>query len=211
MAADFFFSNPTFSIQPLKSVAVFKWQRLRNPEVQYAIAAEEQYLHFHLYMLGNLRHTQAGRVTEPPYAYELGLSVRAGAVKAAMLVAASIVEAALRTLAEARGYPLNADPRRRTFGNVIRAWENAGVPRSEVAAIWSDVKAMHEVRNFVHLHKAAQDADAEWSNVLQSEQALLAGALNAIEHVASIEANPSIERTAKRPLRGLSSSAHVKR
>lgn len=188
MAADFFFVNPTFTIQSLKPVAVFKWQRIGDQEVQYAIAVEEQYLNFHLYMLNNVRHTKAGQLAQPPYVAELGLSVRAGAVKAAVLIAASILEAALRALAEARGYPLNTDPRRRTFGNVIRAWEQDGAPRAEVAAIWQDVKAMHEVRNFVHLHKAAHDSDAEWGKVLQSEQALLQGALNAIEHVAQIGA-----------------------
>mgnify|MGYP001347553785 CR=1 FL=1 len=188
MAADFFFQTPTFEIQPLRSVAVFKWQRLKNPEVQYAIAAEEQYLHFHLYMLNNLRHTEAGKLAQPPYAYELGLSVRAGAVKAAILVAASIVEAALRALAELRGYPLNKDPRRRTFGNVIGAWESAGVPYPDVTGIWPNVKAMHEVRNFVHLHKAAGDAEAAWEVVLKEERALLDGALIAIESVAKIEA-----------------------
>lgn len=188
MAADFFFANPTFTIQPLKPVAVFKWSRLGDPEVQYAIAVEEQYLGFHLYMLDNLRHTKAGRLTQPPYVAELGLSVRAGAVKAAVLIAASILEAALRALAEARDYPLNADPRRRTFGNVIRAWEQDGAPRPVVAAIWPNVKAIHEVRNFVHLHKAAHDSEAEWGKVLENEQILLQGALHAIEHVAQIGA-----------------------
>ncbi|MBA4381401.1 MAG: hypothetical protein C0406_02445 [Sideroxydans sp.] len=188
MAADFFFQTPTFAIQSLKPVAVFKWQRLKNPEVQYAIAAEEQYLHFHLYMLNNLRHTEAGKLAQPPYVYELGLSVRAGAVKAAILIAASIVEAALRALAELRGYPLNKDPRRRTFGNVIAAWEYAGTPRPDVAAIWPNVKAMHEVRNFVHLHKVASDADAAWESVLKEERLLLDGALTAIDYVAKIEA-----------------------
>lgn len=188
MAVDFFFQNPTFNIPPLGPAAAFKWQYLCNPEVQYAIAAEEQYLHFHLHMLNNLRHTKAGLAHQPPYARELGLSVRAGAVKAAVLVAASIIEAALRALAELRGYPLKEDPRRRTFGNVINAWEENGIPRHEVTDIWSDVKAMHEVRNFVHLHKAAQENEAAWGNVLQSEQALLEGALNAINHISKITA-----------------------
>jgi hypothetical protein len=188
MAADFFFHEPTFEIQGLKPVAIFKWQRLRNSEVQYAIAAEEQYLNFHLYMLSNIRHTQAGCLAKPPYVYELGLSVRAGAVKAAVLVAASIVEAALRTLAEMRGYPLNKDPKRRTFGNVIRAWENNGTAMKEVACVWTSIKALHETRNFVHLHKAASDADAAWANVLRDEETLLNGALAAIDFVSKIEA-----------------------
>lgn len=167
---------------------MFKWKHLKNPEVQYAIAAEEQYLQFHLYMLENLRHTEAGKIAAPTYVYELGLSVRAGAVKAAVLVAASIVEAALRALAELRGYALNKDPRRRTFGNVIAAWEDGGAPRSEVAAIWPKVKSLHEVRNFVHLHKAAGAAEAAWECVLRDESALLQAALAAIEHVSGVEA-----------------------
>lgn len=187
MAADFFFYNPTFTIRPLKPIAVFKWQHLKDADVQYCIAAEEQYLDFHLYMLNNIRHTAAGRLTHPPYVYELGLSVRAGAVKAATLVAASIVEAALRAHAELRGYPLSKDPRRRTFGNVIRAWEEDGVPRPDVAAIWPDVKALHEARNLVHLHKAAGAADGAWARVLEDERALLDGALNAIDHLAKIK------------------------
>ena len=188
MAVDFFFKEPTFSIQPLKSGAVFKWQRLKNPAVQYAVAAEEQYLSFHLYMLKQLRHTEAGKCSEPPYAMELDLSVRAGAVKAAILIAASIIEAALRSLAELRGYPLNADPKKRTFGNVIRSWEVNGQPQPEVAAIWPQIKAMHETRNYVHLHKAAGSPDASWPEVLKSEEALLNGALEAINCVAAIEA-----------------------
>ncbi len=188
MAADFFFQNPTLEIQPLKSVAVFKWQHLKNPEVQYAIAAEEQYLQFHLYMLTNLRHTQAGKASAPPYAYELGLSVRAGAVKAAILVAASIVEAALRALAELRGYTLNRDPRRRTFGNVIAAWEDSALPRPDVAVVWPQVKSLQEVRNFVHLHKAAGTADAAWESVPRDEHAPLEAALATIAHVSRIEA-----------------------
>lgn len=187
MAADFYFLNPTFTIQSLKPVAAFKWQHLPDEDIKYSIAAEEQYLNFHLYMLENLRHTEAGQLANPPYVYELGLSVRAAAVKAAVLIAASIIEAALRALAEAKNYPLNEEPRRRTFGNVIRAWEQNGAPRPEVADIWPAVKAMHEVRNFVHLHKAAKDGNAAWENMLKSEQALLTGALHAIDLVSQIK------------------------
>lgn len=188
MAADFYFLNPTYTIKSLKGVAAFKWQYLQDEDIKYSIAAEEQYLDFHLYMLGNLRHTEAGQIANPPYVYELGLSVRAAAVKAAILIAASIIEAALRALAESKAYPLNEEPRRRTFGNVIRAWEQNGSPRPEVADIWPAVKAMHDVRNFVHLHKAAKDGNAAWERILESEQNLLTGALQAIEHVSQIRA-----------------------
>ncbi len=186
MAADFYFLNPTYTIQSLKGVAAFKWQNLHDEDIKYSIAAEEQYLDFHLFMLENLRHTEAGQIANPPYVYELGLSVRAAAVKAAVLIAASIIEAALRALAESKIYPLNDEPRRRTFGNVIRAWEQNGQPRPEVAEIWPAVKAIHEVRNFVHLHKAAKDSKAAWASILESEEGLLKGALHAIQHVSQI-------------------------
>lgn len=186
MATDFFFDKPTFSIPPLKPLAAFKWQRIPDEDIRYSIAAEEQYLLFHLYMLDNLRHTSSGQILAPPYVGRLGLSVRAGAVKAAVLLAASIVEAALRAIAEKRGYPLNPDPRKRTFGNVIRAWEEDGMPRADVAQIWPDVKAMHGVRNFVHLHEAAKDFDAAWEAILESEESLLSGAMRAIDCVSKI-------------------------
>lgn len=168
-------------------LARVKWRHLRNEEVKYTIAAEEQYLRFHLYMLTDLRHTREARLADPPYIYELGLTVRAGAVKAAVLIAGSIIEAALRALAEARGYRSLADPHRRTFGTVIRAWEEDGRPRAEVAPIWPSVKAIHGVRNFVHLHHAAEGADARWRNMLHSERVLLCGALRAIEHIAALK------------------------
>ena len=123
-----------------------------------------------------------------PYSYELGLSVRAGAIKAAVLIAASIIEAALRALAELRGYPLKKDPRRRTFGTIIQAWEDQGAPRPEVASIWTVVRALHETRNFVHLHNVAQSDNAAWEQILVNEQSLLNGALFAITHISAIEA-----------------------
>jgi hypothetical protein len=186
MATDFFFRSPTFQIPALAPLAAFRWNRLDDQDVQHAIAAEEQYLAFHLFMLENLRHTEAGRVANPPYEYELGLSVRAGAVKAAVLMAASILEAALRAIAEKRGYPLSPDPKKRTFGNVIRAWENNGTPRPDVAAIWPSVRAIHGVRNYVHLHVASAGGSARWQSVLDAEQQLLNSASDAINHVATI-------------------------
>jgi hypothetical protein len=188
MAADFYFLNPTYTIQSLKAVAAFKWQHLSDEDIKYSIAAEEQYLDFHLFMLENLRHTKAGEIANPPYVYELGLSVRATAIKAAVLIAASIIEAALRAIAESKAYPLNEDPRRRTFGNVIKAWEQNGEPRPEVAEIWPAVRAIHEVRNFVHLHKAAKNDKASWGSILESEEGLLNGALQAIQHISQIAA-----------------------
>jgi hypothetical protein len=154
------------------------------------LAAEEQYLTFHLYMLENLRFTAAGKLNEVPlpYSYPLGLSVRAGAIKAAVLLAASIIEAVLRAHAERRGYKkLNGDPKRRTFGNVIHAWEHEGNPHEDVMAIWPTVLALHDARNSVHLYKAAAEEEAGWQVILNKEDDLLKGALTAIAHVSNIK------------------------
>jgi len=189
MAVDFFFEKPTFGIPELKPIAAFKWQHVPNEAIPPFLAAEEQYLAFHLYMLEHLRFTEAGRLNggQLPYVRPLGLSVRAGAIKAAVLLAASIIEAALRAHAEKRGYKLNPDPKRRTLGNVIRAWEHKGKPHPDVEAIWPNVCGLHDARNSVHLYKAAGDDDASWQAILNNENQLLTGALCAIEHVAKIK------------------------
>lgn len=74
------------------------------------IAREEQYLLFHRFVLDHAKFTKAGKLDSKPYVYSLGLSVRAGAIKAAILVYASIAEAALRAHAEKRGYKLPSNP-----------------------------------------------------------------------------------------------------
>lgn len=187
MPVDFFFDPPSYSIPKIGVLADFKWEHVPDREIAKVVAAEEQYLGFHLYMLGSLRFTEPGRVASPPYAYPLGLSVRAGAVKAAVLLAASICEAVLRSHAEKRDYALNPDPKKRTFGNVLGAWKDAaGAPYPDVAPIWEILQELHAVRNNIHLYKAAGDPEAQWAKVLEDEEEILQGSRQAIEHLATL-------------------------
>jgi hypothetical protein len=100
---DFFLANPTTTIPTIESLRG-KWRWIGDYEIRNTICYEHQYLKFHLWQLKNLRHTKGGCCSDPPYRYELGLSLRAGAIKAAVLLCAAIAEAVLKYHAEERGY-----------------------------------------------------------------------------------------------------------
>jgi len=92
-----------------------EWRNVPDRGALNLIAVEAQYLEFHRYLLESLRHCSGNGGD----AIRIGLSVRAGALKSPILLSASIAEAALRSHAERRGYPLPNNPRRRTFGRVL--------------------------------------------------------------------------------------------
>lgn len=185
MAVDFYFNPATFSIPALGPLRDFRWNNIPHPDVAEVIAREEQYLCFHRFVLKNVKHTRAGRLAAPPYEYGLGLSVRAGAIKAALLVSASIAEAALRSHGERRGYRLHSDPHRRTFGNVLNAWRTSRRrPKRDVRHIWSELQNLRDTRNNVHLFKAAGDPTTDFENVLADERRLIGGALTVVDELA---------------------------
>ena len=79
-----------------------EWRNIPDAQAPNVIAVEAQYLAFHHYLINGLRH----QAIEGSDAIPIGLSVRAGALKTATLLCASIAEAALRAHAEARNYGL---------------------------------------------------------------------------------------------------------
>lgn len=99
--------------------------------------------------------------------------MRAGAIKAALLSYGCIVEAVLRSHAEKRDYNFSRDADNRTFGVVIEAWENAhgskGSVPTELQSVWQDIKDLKNLRNDIHLHKAAKSEPAKWRDTLQKE------------------------------------------
>lgn len=186
MAADFFFDPPTIDLPSLHTLRTGMWANC-PAVVRRPVAQEYQYFLFQLEGLNRLKFTAAGALPDRPWERQLDLTARAGAVKAAILVAASIVEAVLRAIAEHRGYPLPNDPLRRTFGRILRAWEDPqGTPRPDVAAIWQTLQRMRDERNNVHLFAAAANPHANFQNMLQEEQQLLAAAQVALTHAAGI-------------------------
>jgi hypothetical protein len=148
----------------------WEWRNVPDADARNVIAVEAQYLEFHRYLLESLRH----RDVAGGYPIPLGLSVRAGALKTATLVCASIAEAALRAHAERRGYQLPPNARHRTFGKVLGAWQLPDeTPRAEVAAVWPQLQSLHSGRNNIHLYGAVENGGSFY-DVLQSEVQSLA-------------------------------------
>jgi hypothetical protein len=173
MAVDLFFEPPTIQLPQVAPLRAFRWGHL-PPSIAHAVALEEQYLSFHLEMLDRIHFTEAGKLVDKPWVKPLGLSVRAGAIKAAVLVAASIAEAVLRAIAEARAYPLPQQARHRTMGKVLGAWQDgAGQPNQEVSAIWPVLQSLHGIRNNIHLFKAVEDPTFSFEAVLAQEANLV--------------------------------------
>jgi hypothetical protein len=185
MAVDFFFDPCGFSIPSLQGLRQ-KWKSIPDPKIIEAVAVEDQYLAFQLYILKSTKFTEFGKLASKPYVYQLGHSVRSGAIKSALLLCASITEAVLRAHAERRGYRLNPNPNKRTFGNVISSWDSTAARRVDVAAVWSDVKSLRDVRNNIHLFKAAADPNATHANVVKQEFQLLAGAQKVVMHMSTL-------------------------
>lgn len=167
-----------FSLQPAEyqipalGELRWEWRNVPDGDARNVIAVEVQYLEFHRYLLASLRHRDVAGGEEIP----VGLSVRAGALKTATLVCASIAEATLRAHAERRGYPLHGDPRRRTFGNVLRAWQQQnGTARADVANVWPQLQRLHSGRNNIHLYRVVE-LGGEFYDLLQAETQSLAEA-----------------------------------
>ena len=167
MAFDVLFENATFNV-PKVSDLEKQWVNVPNSTVRKILAREHQYLHFHFLLLEQLRHTDAGQADSPRYKYKIGYTIRAGFVKGALLLVASICEAVLRSHAEKRGYTFPKN-QQRTFGVVLQVW--SGKP--DVSAIYADLKALKDVRNNIHLFKAASAANGNYREVLKTETAML--------------------------------------
>src|SRR4051794_40953254 len=116
MARDFYFSPPTCSIRSLGELRT-DWTNVQDLKVRHVVAVESQYILFHRFVLKSVRHVDEGM--KPVAGIPLGRSVRAGALKALMLMAASVCEAVLRYHAERRGYALPSNPKHRTYGKVL--------------------------------------------------------------------------------------------
>ena len=85
MAADFFFDPATFDIPTLNTLR-YKWINIHDLNVREVIAREDQFLQFHLFSLKSIKHTNVGGIGKHDcYVLDLGLSVRGGAIKAALL------------------------------------------------------------------------------------------------------------------------------
>lgn len=186
MAVDLFIDPATIQIPHISPQRDFKWGHLQA-SIATSIAHEEQYLYFHLELLNRIYFTEVGKAAERPWRKPIGLTIRAGAIKAAVLIAASIAEAVLRANAEARGYPLPAQPHRRTMGKVLSAWQLENEqPRPEIADIWGELQMLHEIRNNIHLFRMAENPDYSFQTLLNQEENLVARLPRIIDFLAKL-------------------------
>lgn len=175
MARRFSFDPEEFSVSSIENFRG-QWANVPDTEARNVIAVESQYLEFHQYLIEGVRHEPL----EGGDRIRIGLSVRAGAIKTAILICASIAEAALRAHAEARGYDLPRSSRAKTFGRVLGAWQQQNRnPHPDVAPIWDQLQRLHQGRNNVHLYRTVDEKenfydilDAESRSLREAEEVL---------------------------------------
>lgn len=173
--------QPRYEIPPAVCF-VFRWAGLPI-EIAQQLAFEEQYLQFQKYLLLNLQSVLQEKPNWVPMS--LSLSLRAGAVKAYVVFAASIVEGALAAWGEKIGLAGQGQLLSKPLGAVLRAWEaDDGQPRAEISPIWAQLQLIKTYRNFVHMGRAAADAEAYWVNILAQEVALLSAVDDTLAHLS---------------------------
>jgi hypothetical protein len=134
-----------------------------------------------MYLVESIRHADP---VAPDKRIPIGLSVRAGAVKTAVMICGSIIEAVLRAHAEKRGIKLDKEPNRRTLGNVIYSWKKNEQQFSVIAPIWEDLKVLLDSRNDIHLYKSIDEK--EFDAIVVSEEQLLNKARKVVTYVQQL-------------------------
>lgn len=186
MAVDLFIDPPTYSFSSLDAYRYFKWEFLPEP-IQGLIARECQYLELQLLLLERLHFTEQGKINEKPYVSKITNNVRSGVIKASLLLYASIAEAVLRYIAESRKYSLPSNERQRTFGRVLEAWESHGAANGELKDHWDTLQELKDIRNNIHLFKAAESNSAGIDFLLINENRLLENSGRLIEMLSKLE------------------------
>ena len=174
--------NPDFDVSR-KDALLVRWVGLANHDTAVQLAYQEQYLEFQRHLLENLQSAPAENPDWRPR--PLALSLRAGAIKAYVLSAVAILDAALAAFGTARGVQRREgeDLYDLTFGQLLGRWGPDGAPREEIAPIWDKLRLLHGYRNHVHLARAADD-DAYWQDVLEREADLLRACDECIDFLA---------------------------
>lgn len=180
MARWFDFSEPEYHLQELGRLRML-WRDVPDQDAVNAVAEAHQYYSFLQDLIINRLQSWSKAPAERPHWHTptpLILSTRAGAVSSSIVVGASIVECAMRAHAENRNLKklMKKDPKHRTFGSVIYAWENHGVYGPEIAAMFPDLKLIHGKRNDIHLYASFgrnwEDVEAEEQNLVNSLERL---------------------------------------
>lgn len=177
----FSLNNPDFEISPIHHLEL-EWAGATHQSLARQLGFQVQFAQFFKHLLENLQSVPTQNPDWRPVA--LSLSVRAGAVRTYALLAVSIAEAALAALGEERG--LGRRPGElydRTFGALLKAWEDDGQPPQEMVAIWQHLQLLKDVRNYIHLSRAAGADEAYWQEILARERDILAACDAVVDHL----------------------------
>jgi hypothetical protein len=165
--ANFSLKETDFEV-PAVGVLIFGWAGLDDSEIMSQLCFQQQFLSFFRYLIMNLQSTPQERPNLQPQ--PLSLSLRAGALKAYVQSAVSIIEGALAELGVIRGLGERDFLHRKTFGALLDLWKGAS---EELVPIWKQLQLLKTYRNFVHLGNAAANADSYWKDLLNRESDLL--------------------------------------
>ena len=187
MARIFSLRNEVFEV-PVAMGLHFGWAGIDH-EVGSQIAFQEQFLSFYRFLYENI---QSVPQENPHFAPRpISLSLRAGALKAYVLTATSIIEGALAELLANRGVQNREALHRRTFGQLLGIIERNEQLLESFNEIWEQLVLIKRYRNFVHLGNAAHDQNAYWQDLLEQEGNLLAACDATIEWLSQeCDGNP---------------------
>lgn len=144
------------------------------------ICATNQYFDFHRLLLDRVKHRHAEEDWQP---MPLSLSVRAGALRAAVLIGVSVIEAAIRMHAEHRRIAgLGNKP---TYGRVLRCWLDDPTHSPALAPVQTTLEELRDLRNEIHLYEAAQQ-EQDWARTLEDETLILQRVDEAIDFVQGL-------------------------
>ncbi|MGO1003241.1 hypothetical protein [Lysobacter sp. CA196] len=177
-------NNPDFDISPIHQLEL-EWAGAAHQALARQLGFQVQFAQFFKHLLENLQSVPVDHPDWQPMG--LSLSVRSGAIRTYVLLAVSIAEAALAALGEERGYGRRPNELyARTFGGLLKAWEDNGQPRPEIANIWDQLQVLKAVRNYIHLPNAADADDAHWREILARQNEILVACDTVIDHLRDL-------------------------
>lgn len=98
------------------------------------------------------------------------------------------MEAALLSHAISRNYKLPKDEKRRTFGTVLRAWENDDEGKEELGNYLRPLKRFNLERNHIHLSNITKN-ESYYEDMCKEESKYLVVAEKTLKYLQTIESN----------------------
>ena len=160
-------------------VYIFSWGDLEDADVVSHLCFQNQFLDFFRYVIDNLQSRPINSPNASPM--PLKYALRAGALKAYVQLAVSILEGALAELAVKRDPEKRSKLHKLSFGALLQFWYEQS---KELEPIRTELDLLNKYRNFVHLANAAANDESYWKDIIENEASLLAACDKAIKWVS---------------------------